>query len=45
MLAYNILLILIAYDMLPDVSVVTQEASFTIFAIKMRNASALYAET
>ncbi len=29
----------------PEVSVVTQKASFTILAIKMHNASALYAET
>jgi len=28
-----------------EVSVVTQKASFTILAIKMHNASALYAET
>ena len=30
---------------LSEVSIVTQKASFTILAIKMHNASALYAET
>jgi len=33
------------FHQLSEVSVVTQKASFTILAIKMHNASALYAET
>jgi len=44
---HNFLLFLeiIEFKLLSEVSVVTQKANFTILAIKMHNASALYAET